>query len=1007
MFKSKSKISFFFFRFFNILLICQILYLCLDVSNVTALATSKESKDQKEDLVQESTVTKTAKEVDDESNNILKESSNKPKAENLASTQNNPEIKTVELDLKVPDLQSSQNKQFEESPSDRQKTTNQNQKSIKIIKSSKKYSSATTSKSQTSNTAAVLKLNFTNFCHNFITKFQTYDNNFCSIDHPSEEQRKANEDKIVKETSITEEDQIKEANIESFKKWKVNGTPNGNGEQDDKSGQSLNGNGNVTKAGNGKQNDTSNTKTKSENGQDKAKIEHTIKNGNTKSDASTQKSQEDKKEKQAQNENRNDPNDNKSSDQIVSSDKSDKNTQKKPTNGDLLENYALSKCGAKITAHSSGLENYKAVINDDQDTYMKNLCSDEKVAITIELCEPIIIREFHIANYEPFSSNPKTIQIEVSETENGKYIEYELQQNENTGNKIIASDKHQLQKFQIRPKAAANKNIQNNLYRFVKITIHDHYGNEFFCPISYIGVWGHNWLKSLDIKEAPIVEPVKPAKVHVNNESNEIPEQKELKKDEKLDNIASLDEKSLKNQDQAADKQPGLIKKIINTINPNKENAKTDPDVQNDMKNGPVTGNLQLNEQDILGSFGPEDFSSNITDVSCVTEFIFRIETGESCGSAKGYYNVKAEKENQAIESVVIDSNDASAESDSHHDVDDEPTHIHVEAEPEPEPTKTKFQNLPIENMVMILNNKLSSFQTEMNETNLYLEELSEQYKSQMDNIRSVHNRTLGRLIKHIEKSENTSTKFTKNLELVESGLKDEVTTVGKELSNVRRRITKLEKLLRRNQQQVGLIKVGQKEKVKEIFQEVYEGSGLNFGKVKGCKGEEGKHDNKNPITTTATTTEATTTTFISPEIEESNDKLVLLIFSNVLAAFIVQVFVKIFRYFVGLILRIFDKILAKFKWEQGAEKVADPVSSSSQQETINGLLGRIEKLEMRLKDRVLWYFDTICNIIDVGYSLVSYQKIHHNHLFPHKTRRQLLRTALKLKKFQHLLLDQ
>jgi uncharacterized membrane protein YcjF (UPF0283 family) len=127
MFKSRSKISFFFFRFFNILLICQILYLCLDVSNVTALATSKESKDQKEDLVQESTVTKTAKEVDDESNNILKESSNKPKAENLASTQNNPEIKTVELDLKVPDLQSSQNKQFEESPSDRQKTTNQNQ----------------------------------------------------------------------------------------------------------------------------------------------------------------------------------------------------------------------------------------------------------------------------------------------------------------------------------------------------------------------------------------------------------------------------------------------------------------------------------------------------------------------------------------------------------------------------------------------------------------------------------------------------------------------------------------------------------------------------------------------------------------------------------------------------------------------------------------------------------------------------------------------------------------
>ena len=76
----------------------------------------------------------------------------------------------------------------------------------------------------------------------------------------------------------------------------------------------------------------------------------------------------------------------------VNSEKTDQKTQEKegtkPTNEKenanistepeiKLENYALSKCGAKIARHGSG-ENYNALIIKDNDVYMTTKCEEAR-----------------------------------------------------------------------------------------------------------------------------------------------------------------------------------------------------------------------------------------------------------------------------------------------------------------------------------------------------------------------------------------------------------------------------------------------------------------------------------------------------------------------------------------------------------------------------------------------------------------------------------------------------
>lgn len=153
-------------------------------------------------------------------------------------------------------------------------------------------------------------------------------------------------------------------------------------------------------------------------------------------------------------------------------------------------NYASIDCAAKIIKSNDGAKEAKSVLKDDKDSYLINKCSTKDKFVIIELCQDILIDLVEIGNFEFFSSNFKNIKLSVNER-------YEDKNWKNLG-EFEASNSRDLQKFKI-----SNPIIWA---KYLKIEILDHYGNEFYCPISLIKVYGKTMIE--DFKEETIKNEV-------------------------------------------------------------------------------------------------------------------------------------------------------------------------------------------------------------------------------------------------------------------------------------------------------------------------------------------------------------------------------------------------------------------------------------------------------------------------------------------------------------------
>lgn len=160
-----------------------------------------------------------------------------------------------------------------------------------------------------------------------------------------------------------------------------------------------------------------------------------------------------------------------------------KNTSITLTKNENRFNYASIDCAAKVLKTNEGAKEAKSVLKEDKDSYLINKCSTTNQFIIIELCQDILIDNIEIGNFEFFSSNFKHFKLSVNER-------YE-DENWNCLGEFEASNSRDLQKFKI---------INPLIWaKFLKIEILDHYGNEFYCPISLIKVYGKTMLE--DFKE--------------------------------------------------------------------------------------------------------------------------------------------------------------------------------------------------------------------------------------------------------------------------------------------------------------------------------------------------------------------------------------------------------------------------------------------------------------------------------------------------------------------------
>uniref|UniRef100_A0A8C6R5W4 SUN domain-containing ossification factor n=2 Tax=Nannospalax galili TaxID=1026970 RepID=A0A8C6R5W4_NANGA len=150
-------------------------------------------------------------------------------------------------------------------------------------------------------------------------------------------------------------------------------------------------------------------------------------------------------------------------------------------------NYASVECGAKILAANPEAKSTSAILIENMDLYMLNPCST-KIWFVIELCEPIQVKQFDIANYELFSSTPKDFLVSISDRyPTSKWIKLGT---------FHGRDERNVQSFPLDEQMYAK--YVKMFIKYIKVELVSHFGSEHFCPLSLIRVFGTSMVEEYE-----------------------------------------------------------------------------------------------------------------------------------------------------------------------------------------------------------------------------------------------------------------------------------------------------------------------------------------------------------------------------------------------------------------------------------------------------------------------------------------------------------------------------
>ena len=147
-------------------------------------------------------------------------------------------------------------------------------------------------------------------------------------------------------------------------------------------------------------------------------------------------------------------------------------------------NYASFDCAATVLKTNPECKGPNAVLVENKDSYMLNLCSAKNKFFIVELCDDILIDTVVLANFEFFSSMFRTFRVSVSDrypVKLDKWKELGI---------FEARNSREVQAFL----------VENPLIwaRYLRIEILTHFGNEYYCPISLMRVHGTTMMEEFN-----------------------------------------------------------------------------------------------------------------------------------------------------------------------------------------------------------------------------------------------------------------------------------------------------------------------------------------------------------------------------------------------------------------------------------------------------------------------------------------------------------------------------
>ncbi|KAF5382602.1 hypothetical protein D9615_002748 [Tricholomella constricta] len=142
-------------------------------------------------------------------------------------------------------------------------------------------------------------------------------------------------------------------------------------------------------------------------------------------------------------------------------------------------NYASLECSARVHLSHRSAKSTSSILSSKRDRYMLSPCNPsnkERQFIVVELCEDIRIDTVQLANFEFFSGIFKDFRISAAKTDI-------------TGEEAF-TDAGLFRAKNVRGVQSFHPTSLRDFYRYIRIDFLSHYGNEYYCPVSLLRVYG-------------------------------------------------------------------------------------------------------------------------------------------------------------------------------------------------------------------------------------------------------------------------------------------------------------------------------------------------------------------------------------------------------------------------------------------------------------------------------------------------------------------------------------
>ncbi|KAG8914965.1 hypothetical protein FRC01_003846, partial [Tulasnella sp. 417] len=172
-------------------------------------------------------------------------------------------------------------------------------------------------------------------------------------------------------------------------------------------------------------------------------------------------------------------------------------------------NYASQDCTARIHSSHKGGKSPSAILSSKKDRYMLSPCNSKDKFVVVELCDDVRIDTVQLANYEFFSGVFKDVKISLADSAPGDPLSWV------DAGTYRAKNVRGVQSFH--PQQGRQK-----FWRYIRIDFLSHYGNEYYCPVSLLRVYGlthmedYKWVGWQTEKEVSVeAQTIKPEEVIV------------------------------------------------------------------------------------------------------------------------------------------------------------------------------------------------------------------------------------------------------------------------------------------------------------------------------------------------------------------------------------------------------------------------------------------------------------------------------------------------------------